>query len=90
MREPVTVIYTNVKNKLGNPKEYRSDLPPPTEGAEPQIQFKIPNNVIKGNMNITDHELAFASGGIMPISTLVPFMGRKWRIKARLVKKSER
>lgn len=46
--------------------------------------------MIKSNLNLPDHEFLWATGVTIPISKLNPAMGPKWRIKARLVKKSER
>lgn len=39
---------------------------------DPSVQFKIPNSVIKGNLNLQDNEFTWAMGGTIPISKLTP------------------
>lgn len=51
--------------------------------------MKIPVSVIKNNLNVKDHEITYADGSIVPIVKLVPFMGYRWRIKAKVMKKGE-
>jgi hypothetical protein len=76
MREPFEIIYRNLANKLGNPKEFKQSaetLKAPIEtDVDPAVQFKIPNSVIKGNLNLQDHEFTWAMGGTIPISKLTP------------------
>ena len=55
MREPVEIVYKNLGNKLGNPKEFKSNVEEESKSTDlekTQIQFKIPNSVIKGNLNL--------------------------------------
>ena len=60
MRDVVEVVYRNLANKLGTPKEFKSvtDLEKAAAAAEsenqnePSVQYKIPNTVIKGNLNL--------------------------------------
>jgi replication factor A1 len=39
---------------------------------------------------VHDNEIVYADGGFIPIQKLRPFMGGRWRIKARLTKKGEK
>ncbi len=76
LREPLEIIYRNLASKLGNPKEFKPSpefMKAPVESEQdPSVQFKIPNSVIKGNLNLQDNEFTWAMGGTIPISKLTP------------------
>jgi ssDNA-binding replication factor A large subunit len=85
------VIYKNLKNRLGHPKEMnlqQSKIEP--SANQPEITMKIPPQVIKSNLDVEDHEIAYAEGGFIPILKLSPTLKWNWRIKGRVTKKSER
>ncbi len=52
--------------------------------------MKIPPAIIKANLEVEDFEISYAEGGFIPINKLTPALKWDWRIKARVIKKSER
>jgi ssDNA-binding replication factor A large subunit len=53
--------------------------------------MKIPYALILKNMpHVEYHELIYQEGGFVPIKRLYPYIKGNWRIKVRVLKKSER
>jgi ssDNA-binding replication factor A large subunit len=51
--------------------------------------LRIPDEIIKRHFDVEKHEIIYADGGSSLLSELDPEMKGNWRIRVRVVKKSE-
>ncbi|TNV82613.1 hypothetical protein FGO68_gene9605 [Halteria grandinella] len=89
LKDRPTILYSEGTEKIGDPKQLTKTLL--NTSLTSTDQMWIPNEQIINNLpEYEEHELNYIKGGYIPLAKLDPIMKWDWRVKVRVVKKSDR